>query len=34
VPIEEMILMTAEWLLGGGQLLDKPTHFQERTGKF
>ena len=34
VSIEEMILMTAEWLVAGGQLLDKPTHFQERSGKF
>lgn len=34
VPIEEMILMTAEWLVTGGPLLDKPTHFQERSGKF
>ncbi|HTE33789.1 MAG TPA: NAD(P)-dependent oxidoreductase [Chryseolinea sp.] len=34
VSIDEMILMTAEWLKQGGSLLDKPTHFQERAGKF
>jgi len=34
VSVTDMILMTAEWLQLGGQLLDKPTHFQERTGKF
>jgi len=34
VSIDEMILMTAEWLKLGGPLLNKPTHFQERTGKF
>jgi nucleoside-diphosphate-sugar epimerase len=34
VSLEEMISMTAEWLKLGGSLLDKPTHFQERTGKF
>jgi nucleoside-diphosphate-sugar epimerase len=34
VSVEDMILMTAEWLQLGGSLLDKPTHFQERSGKF
>lgn len=34
VSVEEMIAMTAEWLELGGRLLSKPTHFQERTGKF
>ena len=34
VSVTDMILMTAEWLQMGGPLLDKPTHFQERTGKF
>ena len=34
VSIEEMIAITAEWLQLGGPLLSKPTHFQERTGKF
>jgi nucleoside-diphosphate-sugar epimerase len=34
VAIEEMIAITAEWLQLGGPLLSKPTHFQERTGKF
>ena len=34
VSVDEMIMMTFEWLQLGGTLLDKPTHFQERTGKF
>lgn len=34
VSVEEMIRMTAEWLQQDGPLLNKPTHFQERTGKF
>lgn len=34
VPVNEMITLTAEWLNLGGSMLDKPTHFQERTGKF
>lgn len=34
VSVEEMIRMTAEWLQLDGPLLNKPTHFQERTGKF
>lgn len=34
VSLNEMIQMTAEWLQLGGSQLDKPTHFQERSGKF
>ena len=34
VPVAEMIRWTADWLQLGGSQLDKPTHFQERTGKF
>jgi nucleoside-diphosphate-sugar epimerase len=34
ITVNEMIMMTAQWLQLGGSLLDKPTHFQERTGKF
>jgi len=34
VSVAAMISMTAEWLTLGGRLLSKPTHFQERTGKF
>ncbi|GGH03170.1 epimerase [Parapedobacter pyrenivorans] len=34
VTIREIIELTARWLLDGGELLDKPTHFQERAGKF
>jgi hypothetical protein len=29
-----MIGLTAEWLLQGGATIQKPTHFQERAGKF
>ncbi|WP_353185802.1 NAD(P)-dependent oxidoreductase [Parapedobacter lycopersici] len=34
VTLKEMIGLTADWLVQGGELLDKPTHFQEREGKF
>jgi nucleoside-diphosphate-sugar epimerase len=30
----EVIRWTAEWLLAGGETLNKPTHFQTRDGKF
>jgi NAD dependent epimerase/dehydratase family len=29
-----LIEMTADWLEGGGQTLDKPTHFESRDGRF
>lgn len=34
VSLGEMIEMTAHWVKNGGETLNKPTHFQERTGKF
>ena len=34
VTVNDMITMTGQWLQLGGSLLDKPTHFQERSGKF
>lgn len=34
VALGEMIEMTYHWVIRGGPTLDKPTHFQERTGKF
>lgn len=34
VSLDEMISLTAEWILNNGETLDKPTHFQEREGKF
>jgi Nucleoside-diphosphate-sugar epimerases len=34
VTIREIIELTARWLREGGEQLDKPTHFQERAGKF
>ena len=32
--IDDLIEMQAQWLLAGGRHLDKPTHFEERKGKF
>lgn len=32
--IREMIDITADWLLNDGATIDKPTHFQERKGKY
>ncbi|MBO9619586.1 MAG: NAD(P)-dependent oxidoreductase [Niabella sp.] len=34
VSLKEMIGLDAAWLLNGGKTLNKPTHFQEREGKF
>lgn len=34
VTIREIIDITHQWLANGGEELDKPTHFQERGGKF
>lgn len=34
VTLREMISITARWIQEGGETLDKPTHFQEREGKF
>jgi len=34
VDVETMIRWTAEWVRRGGESLDKPTHFQVRSGKF
>jgi hypothetical protein len=31
---ETLISWTADWLERGGRLLGKPTHFEERTGRF
>ena len=32
--LDEMIEWTAAWIGGGGAMLDKPTHFEERSGRF
>lgn len=32
--IDQMIKMQANWILNGGRSLGKPTHFEERKGKF
>jgi hypothetical protein len=34
VGVETMIHWIAEWIQGDGPMLGKPTHFEERTGKF
>lgn len=34
VPLQQMIDLTAEWLVNNGETLNKPTHFQERKGEF
>lgn len=34
VTLREMIELTVSWVKGGGKTLNKPTHFQERNGKF
>jgi nucleoside-diphosphate-sugar epimerase len=34
VGIDEMVDMVAAWMLAGGRSLEKPTHFQEREGRF
>lgn len=34
VPISRVIEWTADWVMRGGEKLDKPTHFESREGKF
>jgi len=34
VTLAQMIELIAEWVNSGGKILNKPTHFQEREGKF
>lgn len=34
VPLRTLLDWTCAWLRGGGELLDKPTHFTERTGSY
>ena len=34
VGLEQLLQWTAAWIRGGGRLLDKPTHFQARDGRF
>jgi len=34
VPLRQMIEWQIEWLKAGGEVIDKPTHFQERRGEF
>jgi dTDP-4-dehydrorhamnose reductase len=34
VSLQQMIEVIAGWIAEGGKLLNKPTHFQEREGKF
>lgn len=34
ITTEDMCLWTATWIMSGGKQLNKPTHFQQRDGKF
>jgi dTDP-4-dehydrorhamnose reductase len=34
ISVEQMIDLVAAWINAGGRTLDKPTHFQEREGRF
>jgi len=34
VSLKEMIKILAEWILNDGETINKPTHFQERTGAY
>lgn len=34
VTLDQMIRVIAQWIDAGGKILGKPTHFQEREGKF
>jgi nucleoside-diphosphate-sugar epimerase len=34
VSLKQMIELIADWLKEGGKIINKPTHFQERTGQF
>ncbi|WP_209330946.1 NAD-dependent epimerase/dehydratase family protein [Lunatimonas salinarum] len=34
VTLGEMMEMTYEWVIQGGETFNKPTHFQERSGKY
>ncbi len=34
VSLKQMMLWVVNWLKAGGRSLDKPTHFQERAGRF
>ncbi len=34
VSLKQMMVWVASWLRSGGRSLDKPTHFQERAGRF
>jgi hypothetical protein len=34
VTLKNMIELMAAWIAVGGKRLNKPTHFQERKGKF
>jgi nucleoside-diphosphate-sugar epimerase len=34
VSVEQMMTWIADWTMRGGETLDKPTHFEERAGRF
>jgi nucleoside-diphosphate-sugar epimerase len=34
VPLKKMMELIVDWINEGGKIINKPTHFQERTGQF
>jgi hypothetical protein len=34
VPVKKMMELIVDWINEGGKIINKPTHFQERTGQF
>ena len=34
IGVEQLIQWTADWIIRGGDQLNKPTHFEARDGKF
>jgi hypothetical protein len=34
VPADQLLDWVADWVSAGGRLLDKPTHFEARDGRF
>lgn len=34
ISLKQMMELIGHWLMEGGRMIDKPTHFQEREGKF
>jgi len=34
VPLKKMMELIVDWINQDGKMINKPTHFQERTGQF